>query len=156
MSSVHVLGSIIKIPKIISNSFGRLKKGYNKLSISQSSDSKSSNSGSIRRSYEKIKKNLKTHFDQQIKKHVSSSRMNDDKNRKTDGHMREKLRKFNNITKKFSINKIDRLFKKKSSHVIVTQKIPFETLHGKIGSHFKTHWKPNEQITPSKQPDIRE
>lgn len=144
MSSVNVLDSIIKIPKIISNSFGRLKKEYSKLSTSQASDSRSSNSGSIRRSYEKIKKNLKTRFGQQIKRGVSSSRMNDDSSRETDGRIREKLRKFNNITKKFSINNVDKLFKKKSSHVIVSQKIPFETLHGKIRLHYEEHRKPNE------------
>lgn len=158
--SVNVLGNVMKIPKIISNIFGILKKKYSKLSTSLTGDSKSSDGGNIRRSYENIKKNLKTRL--KTGKHMkedyirgSSSGTDDDSSNKAGGSIRQKLNKFNNFRKEFKTNKFDKLFKKKSSHVTVTPKIPFKTLHDKFDPHYEKHRKPNEQ-TPSQQPDDSE
>lgn len=153
---VNVLDSIKKISRVISNSFGKLQKKYSKLSTSSAGDSKSSYGRNIRQSYEKIKKNLKTRLGERIKKgyrSLSSSRTDDASSSNADGSIRRKIRKFNYIRKKLSANKFDKLFKKKFNHVIVTPKIPFETIHGKIGQLYEENRKSIKQTTPPQQSD---
>lgn len=76
---------------------------------------------------------------------MSSSQVDD--TNASDGSIRKKIRKFNNIGKRFSANKIGQFFKKKRSLKAITPKIPFENLHSKIGQHFENHQKPTEQTS---------